>query len=220
MEQEFITTIRKTLEDKPTEELRRLYEARDQTAWSPEAFEAMRQILARRGETVPLPSQGPLPATSAQPRSYGILSSRFIPGIVLGVVVGAVLVFLLQRRLSASPDEEFKAISDAKKAQVGQFLATKGSELSSYHATFAEETDVDKRMEAPYVGTIEFAYTVTKPEGQLQLTVLHIASAEYRYSKKDGKWIYKGCFLKQGGSLEEKELPLVNFPDVKAAFEK
>jgi hypothetical protein len=170
---------------------------------------------------VPASSQVPLPAASAQPRGRGILSGRFIPGIVLGVVVGVVLVFLLQRRLGASPDEEFKAISDGKKAQVGQFLASKGSKLNSYKATFTEETDVDKRIESPFVGTIEFAYTVTKPEGQGQSQLLHTASAEYRYNKKDGKWVVsQQCFLKQGGGfLEPKEL-LVNFSDVKAVFDK
>jgi hypothetical protein len=50
VDQELITTIRKTLEAKSTEELRRSYEAQDQAAWSAEAFEAMRQLLAERGE--------------------------------------------------------------------------------------------------------------------------------------------------------------------------
>jgi hypothetical protein len=52
MDQELITTIRESLEVKSTDELRRRYEAQDQTAWSPEAFEAMRRLLAERGEAV------------------------------------------------------------------------------------------------------------------------------------------------------------------------
>jgi hypothetical protein len=60
MDQELIAKVRVTLEGKTTAELRQAYEARDQSAWSPEAFEAMRQILAEREEAGPgQPSRPP-----------------------------------------------------------------------------------------------------------------------------------------------------------------
>ena len=49
MDQKMIAEVREALETKTTAELRQAYESRDNSSWSPEAFEAMRQILAERG---------------------------------------------------------------------------------------------------------------------------------------------------------------------------
>ena len=56
--EELIASVRKTLDGRTTEELRTAYDAGNLSAWSPEAFEAMRRILTERGETGlrPLPS--------------------------------------------------------------------------------------------------------------------------------------------------------------------
>jgi Leucine-rich repeat (LRR) protein len=50
MDQRLIAAIRDRLAARPTDELRRIYDARDLSTWSPEAFEAMRQLLITRGE--------------------------------------------------------------------------------------------------------------------------------------------------------------------------
>jgi hypothetical protein len=174
------------------------------------------RIILEPPQAPPAPQ---LPAI-AHPGGRGLRSGGLIPGIMIGVVIGIVLVFLLQRRTGLSPDELFKAISDAKKAQVSQLLESKGSKLSNYKASFVEETDVERRMESPYVGVIEFSYTVTKPEGEFKSQMLYTASAEYRYARKQAKWVSQGCFLKQGGDVPEPKELLVNFPEVKAAFER
>jgi hypothetical protein len=155
------------------------------------------------------------PPAVTQPRGRGMVPGTFIPGVVIGVVIGVVLVFLLQRHSGPAPHEQFKAISDRKKAQLTQFLESKQSSLSSYKATVAEESDVDKRAEASHVGIIAFSYTVTRPERGFQ--TLHSALAAFRFSTKEKKWVYEKC-VQEGGFLEPKEL-LVNFADVKAAFE-
>lgn len=57
MNEELIAAIRKTLEAKSTDELRRSYQTRDERIWSPEAFEAMRQLLTeRKDHGVPQPA--------------------------------------------------------------------------------------------------------------------------------------------------------------------
>jgi hypothetical protein len=114
MNQELIAEVRQTLEAKPTADLRQAYEGRDQSAWSPEAFEAMRQILAERGE----PGFGPAPRSpTARPSAAGRVGQALLTfGQVVSVlgciaapvsgavalsgpaswvgVVGAALVFL------------------------------------------------------------------------------------------------------------------------------
>jgi hypothetical protein len=52
VDQSVIATIRQSLEIKATDELRKIHDAHDASAWSPEAFEAMRQILTERGAEV------------------------------------------------------------------------------------------------------------------------------------------------------------------------
>lgn len=52
MDKELITSIRDRMAAKPTEELREIYGAHDHAEWTPEAFEAIRQVLSERGEVV------------------------------------------------------------------------------------------------------------------------------------------------------------------------
>lgn len=91
MDQELVAAIRKTLEAKPTDELRRTYEARDQNVWSPEAFEAMMQLLAERGETG-LPPPDPRGDDDARMGTLSLkmaLVGLFLP---LGCVIADVVV--------------------------------------------------------------------------------------------------------------------------------
>jgi hypothetical protein len=121
----------------------------------------------------------------------------------------------------APPADQFKTVSDGKKAQLKQFLESKQSRLVDYKATVTEEPNIDRRGEHTHVGVIEFAYPVTRPEGEHKSQTLNTASAEYVFSTTEKKWVYRGCFLKQGGGfLEPKDGLLVTFPEVKAAFEQ
>ena len=93
MDQELVARVRKTLEDRPTEELRELYASRDQSAWSFEAFEAMRQILSERGDLVP-PRKEVAPPPSL-PQQFRLPSTPLFPavGMVL-IVIGSVVLFI------------------------------------------------------------------------------------------------------------------------------
>ena len=122
---------------------------------------------------------------------------------------------------SASPSDQFKPIAERKKAQLTEFLAKKQSRLMGYQATVTEEADVARRSEATHVGLIEFCYPVTKPVGEHESQGMDTVVAEYRFSAKERKWVYKGCSLKLSGTLpfEERER-LVTTQEVVAAFEK
>lgn len=122
---------------------------------------------------------------------------------------------------AAPPADQFKPISDAKKAALTTFLERKQSSLWNYSATVTEESNVDKRGDRTHVGVIEFKYTVTKPEGKTESQILNTAVAKYHFTAKEKKWVYQDCVLEQGGGLSEpKDGLLVTFPEVKAAFEK
>src|SRR5690242_14418445 len=88
MDLDLIATIRRTLGAKPTEELRREYEARDPGAWSPEAFEAMRQLLAERGEGHPPPP----PALPPGGFAYSGLAGAALAAGAVGAGLGCVLI--------------------------------------------------------------------------------------------------------------------------------
>lgn len=122
------------------------------------------------------------------------------------------------------PADQFKPIADAKKTQLTQFLDSKQSRLVNFNVTVTEESDIEKRGDHTHVGLIEFEYPVTEREGESDLQILNTAVGEYHFSRKETKWIFKECFLKQGGgglsSLEPETGLLVQFQDVKAAFEK
>jgi len=124
------------------------------------------------------------------------------------------------RTQPAPPADQFKPISDGKKAQLTQFLQSKQSDLWDYKATVTEEANVDRRGDHTHVGLIEFTYTTTKPEGESKSQTLSTAAAEFVFSVAEKKWVYKGCSLKHGGFSEPKEGLLVTFPEVKAAFEQ
>jgi hypothetical protein len=120
-----------------------------------------------------------------------------------------------------SPADQFKPIADRKKAQLQQFLDKRHSKLWDYKATVTEETNVERRLEATHVGLIEFAYSVTQPVGEHESTGLDTVVAEYRFSAKEKKWVYKGCILKLPGTIPDKEKErLISYQDVVAAFEK
>ena len=70
MDQSLVASIRESLKAKSTAELREAYESGDTSIWSPEAFEAMRQLLAQP------PNQGTLPAA--------VCSSCALPSQSLG----------------------------------------------------------------------------------------------------------------------------------------
>ena len=125
---------------------------------------------------------------------------------------------------STPPADQFKPIADAKKTQLTRFLDSKQSRLVNFNATVTEEPNIEKRRDHTHIGLIEFEYPVTELEGESELQILNTAVGEYHFSRKETKWIFKECFLKQGGgglsSLEPETGLLVPFPEVKAAFEK
>ena len=139
-----------------------------------------------------------------------------------GLTIGALAPCMAGCNPAAPPPgDQFKVIADAKKSQLVQFFESKQSRLSKYEATVSEEPNADKRSEATHIGIIEFKYPVTKPSGPAKIRTLNTAVAEYRFSTKEKKWVFKDCSLKLDGDfLVPKEGPLVTFPEVKAVFEK
>jgi hypothetical protein len=135
--------------------------------------------------------------------------------------IGTVALLLGLTACSASPPDQFKPISEQKKAQLAQFLASKQSQLMGYEAKVTEQADVDRRFETTHIGLIEFSYPVTEAVGEHASQRVETVIAAYGFSARDKKWIYKGCGLKQSGTtpLEEKER-LVTFQEVVDAFEK
>jgi hypothetical protein len=159
------------------------------------------------------------PAPWTPPPSPGARGPR--PGrLLVGILIGVLVAVLAFRYVGGrpSPAEQLKEISDAKKEQLTHFLQSKGSSLAGYEATMSEETNLDRRVDFPYVGRIKFSYAVTRPEGRSQL--LNEAGARYQYSRKEAKWVYKGYFLNAGGDPAEAKDVLVRFAEVKEAFEQ
>src|SRR5262245_48291169 len=131
---------------------------------------------------------------------------------------GLLLLLSVAGCSSPLPADQFKQISDAKKAALTTFLESKQSKLSRYTAIVTEETNVDLRGDHTHVGLIEFAYAGTEGEGRGQ--GIETATAEYHFSAKEKKWVYKACLLKREAWLGSKEKLLVTFTEVKAEFEK
>jgi hypothetical protein len=93
MDHELVARIRATLEAKSTDELRQVYASGDRAVWSPEALEAMRQILIDRGETglAPPPAlSSPVALISEPPRPYQFF--RVVAGLVM--VVAAIVLLI------------------------------------------------------------------------------------------------------------------------------
>jgi hypothetical protein len=143
-------------------------------------------------------------------------------GCVLNMkCIVAVSLLLGLTGCSDSPPDQFKPIAERKKARLTEFLANKQSRLMGYKATVTEEADVERRSEATHVGLIEFDYLVTRPVGEHESQGMDTVVAEYRFSVNEKKWVYKGCSLKQAGTLPfEKKERLVTTQEVVAAFEK
>src|SRR3954470_10912661 len=71
MDTPLVTQLKRQFAEAPTAQLRRDLKARDFSRWSPEAFEAMRQLLRERGEAgisdAPFPDQAPPPKPPGPP---------------------------------------------------------------------------------------------------------------------------------------------------------
>ncbi|MFN4260753.1 MAG: hypothetical protein ACK4RK_15760 [Gemmataceae bacterium] len=121
---------------------------------------------------------------------------------------------------SLSPDEQFKKITDAKKARLEAFLQAKGSALTAYKAEVNEQTDINERVNYPWKGTIRFDYAVTKPEGEANIRFVHKAVAVYDYSKQSNQWIYR--FINNEGNTDypPPQTQIVKFAEVQTAFEQ
>ncbi len=117
-----------------------------------------------------------------------------------------------------SADEKLKKIADDKEARLKELFAGKGSELRDYKGTVSEETDIQKKIDYPFIGEIAFSYTITKPEGEAHIQYLSKATAHYRYSKNEGKWEYQGCSGDRGSPKPEEDI--VQFRDVQQVFQK
>jgi len=118
-----INTIRETLEAKPTEELRQLCQAEGQTTWSPEAMEAMRQILVSRGETglkrQPLPLLSKLPLWAELAVLLGSIFVLWLTGnILILALIFMVMVFAKFKVIRLIEYSLWFALSFAIKAYV------------------------------------------------------------------------------------------------------
>lgn len=102
-----VRTIRERMQSKPSLELNQILEERDEREWSPEAFEAIRQILDERSRTgfepapeppPPEPTQPSIeiaPETVVLPSTAGSLATAFrffgVLEIIGGIILGALL---------------------------------------------------------------------------------------------------------------------------------
>lgn len=128
----------------------------------------------------------------------------------------------------ATARAEFKIISDGKKTGVTRFLSTISSELHKYEATVTEETDVEKSREFPYIGRIAFQYRISEVDESVEegsVTRWYSTdelTASYRYSAREGKWIYDNAFQSDASEKDivEPNKSLVSFETVLAAFEE
>src|SRR5262245_58032221 len=94
MDQNLVASIRRSLEAKPTPELRLAYQSGDQAIWSPEAFEAMHQILSERGEVGLRDPQAPLPQRPPEPAKAPSRPKAGWTGWT-GALVGRAVSFLI-----------------------------------------------------------------------------------------------------------------------------
>lgn len=125
---------------------------------------------------------------------------------------------------SPPPMDQFKSISDTKRAALTTFLERKQSSLRDFTATVTEETNVDRRSERTHVGVIEFRYATSLPTGELKMVDVSGIAAKYEFSTSERAWVYKGLQVATGPGpgreLEAKPESLVTFAEVKAVFEK
>jgi hypothetical protein len=106
MNEELIEEIRKSLESKPTAELRQECERKNLDIWSPEALEAMRRVLSEREEeTVTEYDSSPMKDVADDGTTYITGSGRFLAyvgggvlGLLFGVILGCCPRFGLPRR--------------------------------------------------------------------------------------------------------------------------
>ena len=121
LSESLVRTIRERMQSKPSLELNQILEGRDEREWSPEAFEAIRQVLDERSRTgiepaaeppPPEPSEPPQASTDVAPETVvlpavaGSLATAFRLFGVLEIVGGIILCALLWPGHSA-------AVSDA-----------------------------------------------------------------------------------------------------------
>jgi hypothetical protein len=119
---------------------------------------------------------------------------------------------------SPAPADQFKTLSDAKKAQLVRFLEGKQSQLERYTATVREEPNVDERADHTHVGLIEFQYAVTKPEGPDRGRAVETAEAVYHFSAKQKMWAFMRCSSKGSTWASGQPGALFTFPELQAAF--
>jgi hypothetical protein len=119
---------------------------------------------------------------------------------------------------TSTPDEQWKEIAATMQNKLRQFFNDKGTRLSAFRATRAEETDAQKKIDFPYLARIEFTYPATKPAGEPKTQTLHTGVAEYRFSKGYDRWVLQTCSLKQDGGPPEKENLLVDFSEIEKVF--
>jgi hypothetical protein len=121
---------------------------------------------------------------------------------------------------SPAAADQFKTLSDAKRAQLVQFLEGKQSQLEGYTATVTEEPNVDERGNHTHVGHIEFRYAVTKPAGPDKGRAVETAEAVYHFSAKEKKWVFMRCSSKGGTWASGQPGALFTFPELQAAFSR
>src|SRR5229473_1098497 len=86
-----VRTIQERLQSKSSAELRSILEQRNEQEWSPEAFEAIRRILAERAKTGEEPAVEPQPvAQTARSARAVALSGRYrdayrVSGVISGL---------------------------------------------------------------------------------------------------------------------------------------
>ena len=159
---------------------------------------------------------------------FDLLIAGHLSVVLLGCADSASKDIASVTKNIATARAEFKSISDGKKTRVTEVLSTNNSELHKYEATVTEETDVEKSGKYPYIGRIKFSYRISEVDEKVgQDSVVRWYSADeltaaYRYSAREGKWIYDGAFQSDASEkdvIEPNEI-LVAFETVLAAFEE
>jgi len=103
-----ITELRDVFKAKPSEELLNIWSQNDRQAWRVEAFEAIRQILAERGVTIPS-QHDHIPLTSVEPQRVVVTDIRmgfwsmviFMVKWVIAAIPAFIILWLISMALRA-----------------------------------------------------------------------------------------------------------------------
>lgn len=110
MGQDIVSTVRKNLEAKSSEELLKIWEENDRSQWTDEAFEAVKQILLERGRQLPPQSTAREAVVAGKPL-VGIGGWLIFPAIAL-CLAPFMFIWGMAEAYSILNDSEYEYVLD------------------------------------------------------------------------------------------------------------